>query len=387
MYSCKTNLVIASGKQSRVLHDRISCKFVPNLRAEEFLTLGKPKTMYLFLRNNRYYANITVEIDVPEYQPPDAPLALIGIDLGIAKTATAVLYTREGIRDKLFLNDLAAKEAYVEVEQKIARLQQIKARRDPNRYIRSFQYLSSKINSGPVSQYLLYLNQQINQRTIRTEMVGKALHLLDQNPGNPKYQPRLTRMLTELYHVVQQDILDRKQNITDSLERLGRTRRDYKDDMIKQLCHQLQSWIQKFASIYDLHIVVGRPNGIQYRYQRGSGDKLLRKKINRWAFNKFQKQLRHNLTKIGMGKRLIGVQESWTSKICYRCNKRGVRHSQSTFHCSNFNCQLKINADINGAANIAKRGLVLLNLINKSDYRDWNIELKKKNSNKIKAIA
>ena len=41
--------------------------------------------------------------------------------------------------------------------------------------------------------------------------------------------------------------------------------------------------------------------------------------------------------------------------MCYKCNKRGSRPTQSYFKCMNPACGVRNNADFNGAMNIAKR--------------------------------
>ena len=49
------------------------------------------------------------------------------------------------------------------------------------------------------------------------------------------------------------------------------------------------------------------------------------------------------------------VNERNTSKTCHRCGAEGKRPFQGLFKCPS--CGLEYNADLNGAVNIAKRGL------------------------------
>ncbi|MFX1474180.1 MAG: RNA-guided endonuclease InsQ/TnpB family protein [Promethearchaeota archaeon] len=59
------------------------------------LKKGQPKTVQLVKssKNKRWYAHITIEVVTPKVPPTDKPLAVVALDLGEKKAATAVLLT------------------------------------------------------------------------------------------------------------------------------------------------------------------------------------------------------------------------------------------------------------------------------------------------------
>jgi hypothetical protein len=83
--------------------------------------------------------------------------------------------------------------------------------------------------------------------------------------------------------------------------------------------------------------------------------------IHSWSFARITEGLKRNLAQLGWqvsGKnsRVQAVPESWTSIICWRCGRKGIRPKQNLFICS---CGNKCNADKNGAINIAGRLITL----------------------------
>ncbi len=117
------------------------------------LKKGQPKTIQLVKnqKNGRWYAHITIEVATPKAPPTGKPLAVINLDLGEKKAATAVLLTpkpklqREDIR---FFTQPDKKGAINRLDNQIASLQRklaeyVKHRRSTKNITRRLKELSS----------------------------------------------------------------------------------------------------------------------------------------------------------------------------------------------------------------------------------------------------
>ncbi|MHA1483191.1 MAG: zinc ribbon domain-containing protein [Candidatus Heimdallarchaeaceae archaeon] len=106
---------------------------------------------------------------------------------------------------------------------------------------------------------------------------------------------------------------------------------------------------------YNLFVSIGYPKHIRNSHQRGSGNKSLRRQLHKWCYHLFITKLKHKLQQQGFGSnRVIAVDEKYTSKRCSRCfSLKTTRSSQGRFVCHK--CKYELNADLNGARNIAKR--------------------------------
>lgn len=96
------------------------------------LRATNPKTLQLVKHaTGRWYAHVTVALKVPPMLPTEKPLALLGIDLGLKKSAVAVLLT-EDHPGKLYRQDVKyfdqneKKQAINELDNQIASLQRKK---------------------------------------------------------------------------------------------------------------------------------------------------------------------------------------------------------------------------------------------------------------------
>ena len=84
--------------------------------------------------------------------------------------------------------------------------------------------------------------------------------------------------------------------------------------------------------------------------------------VHSWAFLRITESLQHQLAQIGWsikhkGSRFRVVPESWTSIMCWKCGRKGIRPKRSLFVCPT--CGNRCNADKNGAINIAGRLITL----------------------------
>jgi IS605 OrfB family transposase len=96
-------------------------------------------------------------------------------------------------------------------------------------------------------------------------------------------------------------------------------------------------------AIEDLHIERTKDVGRRFNHHLGG-----------WAFAQLGSFLRYKAEELG--KRVVLVPPEYTSKMCSRCGNLGVR-KRHEFHCPV--CGLRLNADLNGARNIAHLGSAL----------------------------
>ena len=126
------------------------------------------------------------------------------------------------------------------------------------------------------------------------------------------------------------------------LKRLsGRERRFQTDSN-----HCISKKIIKNADVIvleDLHF--GRNKRMGRRFNRMLGG---------WAYAQLEGFIEYKDEELG--KRVVKVPPEYTSKMCSRCGNIGVRKKHS-FHCTV--CGLRLNADLNGARNIARLGNAL----------------------------
>jgi len=129
------------------------------------------------------------------------------------------------------------------------------------------------------------------------------------------------------------------------------------------LVRQLLDYIVELSQKYTLYVSLGQLKNIRYTALRGNGKgRSFRGLIHSWAFARISQSLRHRLAQLGWlvdgkGSRFQVVPESWTSIICWKCGRKGVRPKQNLFICPT--CGNKCNADMNGAINIAGRLIML----------------------------
>ena len=95
--------------------------------------------------------------------------------------------------------------------------------------------------------------------------------------------------------------------------------------------------------------------GIRQRTkQRGP---VQRRRHSSWAF--FQLKSFVSYKALLSGVRLVEVNPAYTSKTCSHCGVIGKR-SGKHFHCTNSTCSVELDADVNGARNIARLGSIVI---------------------------
>ncbi len=119
--------------------------------------------------------------------------------------------------------------------------------------------------------------------------------------------------------------------------------------------NRLVKYILSVGKRYDLYVVVGFPIHIRKSHYRGNLRPYSRKSVHKWNYRRVTELLKFKLSLHGWEEhRILSINESWTSSCCSRCGSyHTTRPNQPTFICNN--CGYQLNADLNGAKNIAKR--------------------------------
>ncbi len=97
--------------------------------------------------------------------------------------------------------------------------------------------------------------------------------------------------------------------------------------------------------------------GIRERTNRQPRNRTERRRSNRWAFYQLRAFLAYKC--VGAGVPFVLVNPAYTSQMCHRCFVLGERCGKR-FACCNPACAWRGDADLNGARNIARLGLVLM---------------------------
>lgn len=122
----------------------------------------------------------------------------------------------------------------------------------------------------------------------------------------------------------------------------GRERR-FQADVNHSIANEVAARDFDVLALEDLSIRPEKKNG-----------RWFNRKLGGWAFAQLESFLRYKLEEVG--KRVVAVPPEYTSKMCSRCGLLGTR-AASAFRCS---CGCALNADLNGARNIAHLGNALV---------------------------
>ncbi len=121
-----------------------------------------------------------------------------------------------------------------------------------------------------------------------------------------------------------------------------------------ELTAQIVRWVHKLSTRYTVYVALGKLKGIRNSRRKGDGkSRGHRRKLHLWAFARITGMLTYKLQQIGQSpEQLIVIQESWTSKTCWKCGSTETsRPFQALLLCHA--CGAQLQADINGAINIA----------------------------------
>jgi len=146
--------------------------------------------------------------------------------------------------------------------------------------------------------------------------------------------------------------LAKKVNGKDTTRRIKklyrRRKRRFRDRISKIVRKFIDICISKNVS----EIVCGDLRGIRDKCRKGSGFRKRNKIVNNfWSYHYIVERIK--MTAENHGIKLTLIDESNTSSYCPICCARGSRMYRGLFHCQR--CGKKMNADVVGALNIAKK--------------------------------
>jgi IS605 OrfB family transposase len=127
---------------------------------------------------------------------------------------------------------------------------------------------------------------------------------------------------------------------------------------------RFQSWVNHTISYrliqHSKHshqaVVLEDLSGIRERTNQMPRSKTEQRRSNSWAFYQLRQFLTYKGVKFGV--KLYYVDPRYTSKSCHCCGVLGNRAGKK-FECLNLRCGWIGDADLNGAINIAKLGLIV----------------------------
>jgi transposase len=177
------------------------------------------------------------------------------------------------------------------------------------------------------------------------------------------------KQVAELQHKL--DILrnqgTRYDRVKTKLRKISSKRENVSKEYDKVLIKDLIDYIIKLDEKYTVYVAIGQLKGIRWKARKGDGQgRKLRGRMHRWTFSRITRFLKHGLTQLGWkvegkGARFHTIPEAWTSILCWKCGRKGIRPKQSLFICPT--CGFRTNADRNGSLNIARRLIKLIPLL------------------------
>jgi len=122
---------------------------------------------------------------------------------------------------------------------------------------------------------------------------------------------------------------------------------DKEQRIVNDLLHKISRDIVNQAKETNSMIAFGKLKGIRNNNKGKKGNR----KLNSFPYYKLARYIKYKAEWEGI--KVLEVSEAYTSQICHRCGRRGIRY-KGLFKCE---CGLEDNSDRNGAINIGKRAL------------------------------
>jgi transposase len=155
--------------------------------------------------------------------------------------------------------------------------------------------------------------------------------------------------------------------VTLKLRKVNQKRARINEEWDRVLVSQILKYAREMIPYYNLYFAVGNPKGIRNIARKSSSrGRRYRGMIHGWSYSRVILMLEHEFAKLGWttgkpGSRFLAVYEGRTSITCHKCGRKGTRPKQSLFVCPTCGC--RVNADENGAINIARRMIRLTPLL------------------------
>ena len=206
-------------------------------------------------------------------------------------------------------------------------------------------YVHLKVKK-PVCQVLRarkkMLAVDIGERNIATSVVWDGSSI-----RKPRFHAREVRGLRRHYGWLRRRLQELRNYRT--LSRIHDSERRRVQDLLHKASRKIVNQAQRETAA----IAIGDLKGLRQRVRRGAGAKGKRfaRTVHSMPYHQLTKFIRYKAAWAGIP--VIMVNEAGTSRQCHVCNSDGRRPSQGLFLCGT--CGWQGHADINGAANIAKR--------------------------------
>lgn len=155
----------------------------------------------------------------------------------------------------------------------------------------------------------------------------------------PKFYGKKLRAVRGHYFHLRRILPNRK-----AIRKVG----NHEKRLVTHELHKISKAIVQEAVENNSVIVLGKLEGIRRNHRGRTGNR----KLNSFPYFKLVSFIKYKANWQGIP--VLKINEAYTSQICSRCGKRGLR-VRGLFQCPH--CGLNLNADYNGARNILKRAL------------------------------
>lgn len=158
----------------------------------------------------------------------------------------------------------------------------------------------------------------------------------------PTFYGRELREVRGHYYHLRKRLGEKK--ALETVKKIGRKEHRVVNDILHKISRETVERAIKTNSL----IVFGDLKEIR-RQNKG---RRFNRKLNSFPYYKLAQYIRYKAEWNGI--KVMEISEAYTSQLCWRCGKRGIRYN-GLFKC--FNCKHEENSDRNGAINIGKRAL------------------------------
>jgi len=127
---------------------------------------------------------------------------------------------------------------------------------------------------------------------------------------------------------------------------------DYYQNTLTDIVEKASRKAVEYARQFETPVIV--LEDLSYIRERLDYGNFMNRRLHAWAFSRLQGRIEAKATEVGI--RVEYVNAAYTSQTCHACGRLGRRSEQAEFMCLYDDCHVsKFQADINAAANIARR--------------------------------
>ena len=176
--------------------------------------------------------------------------------------------------------------------------------------------------------------------------IATSVEFANGSVSNPKFYGKNVRGIRRHYNWLRKRLGEQK--LLKKIKELGTTEQRKVNDSLHKISRAI---VNNAKELENPVIILGDLKGIRQN-AKGKG-KRFNRIVSSMPHNKLSQYITYKAEWDGIP--VVKIDERGTSSHCHICGQKGTRSKQSVFNCV---CGLKdFNADLNGAINIAKRGL------------------------------